>query len=249
MPADGSAAPRFPVPGAPDLDYTVRVSSRARHVRLTVTARDGLVVVVPRGVRVDTERLVALKAAWARRALSRVGDKRALFAAGPEALLPDRVALPLSGIDVAVVCESAGGSSCRAQLRDRTLVVSGPADAEARLAALRRWLSAVARETLPVRLGELAAAHNLAYSAVRVTSARSRWGSCSARGTISLNRTLLFLPPELADAVMLHELAHTRSLDHSARFWSVLEALDPRARVHRRALAEAGALVPAWAEG
>ena len=73
------------------IPFTVRVSARARHVRLTVTARDGLVVVVPRTWRGDSAAVVDAKAAWALRVLGRVADRRRLHVAGPAALLPERI--------------------------------------------------------------------------------------------------------------------------------------------------------------
>jgi len=230
--------------------YSVRVSSRARHVRLTVTARDGLVVVVPAGVLVDAGALVESRRDWALRALAGVAEKRAQFAAGPDALLPARVDLAACGASLSVRYEvSPQRCTARSRTGGETIFVTGAAQAEARLRALRRWLDRAARDFLPQRLAELSATSGLGYSAVRVTSARSRWGSCSARGTISLNRTLMFVPAELCDAVLLHELAHTKVLDHSARFWTLLSTIDPDAKAHRAALRKAGELVPAWAEG
>ena len=85
-----SASPSLPA-------YTVRVSQRARHPRLTVTPRDGLVVVVPKRWRGDPAELVALKRAWAETALAHVAEERALHAAGPDALLPDRIDLRAAG--------------------------------------------------------------------------------------------------------------------------------------------------------
>lgn len=80
-----------------------------------------------------------------------------------------------------------------------------------------------ARLTFPQRLAELARQHGFSYSSVRVTSSRSRWGSCSARGNINLSLWLALLPPHLQDFTMLHELCHTRHMDHSAHFWALLD--------------------------
>lgn len=230
--------------------YTVRVSPRARRIRLTVTAREGLVVVVPQGLRVDADAIVASKQAWADRALSSLAEKRALHLGGPPALLPDIVELRSLGRTLRVYRESEVAASSRVRVRESGdyLVITGPDDPAARVDALSRWLDRGARAWLPIRLSQLAQAHGFEYARVRVTSARSRWGSCSSRGTISLNRTLMFLPPELVDALLLHELAHTRVLDHSPRFWALLGSVDSAATAHRRALKVAGALVPAWAE-
>ena len=82
------------------------------------------------------------------------------------------------------------------------------------------------------RLQELAEKHGLEYNRVTIREQRSRWGSCSHRNTISLNRRLIVLPPELRDYVILHELVHTRVHNHSARFWAELQQHLPAARKH-----------------
>jgi hypothetical protein len=230
-------------------DFTLRRSERARRVRLTVTSRDGLVVVVPSRWRGDASAIVASKREWAERSLASVAERRALLLAGAEALLPHEIDLP--ALRVALPVEYAGRDTSHAVARvsGDSLVVAGAIDdADACLAALRRWLTRFAKESLPPRLDALAAEHGVSPASVRVSSARTRWGSCSARGTVSLNRNVLFLPPHLADALMLHELAHLRVLDHSPRFWSALAAMDPRALEHRAQLKGAGRYVPAWAD-
>ena len=77
---------------------------------------------------------------------------------------------------------------------------------------------------------------------------RTRWGSCSSRRTISLNRNLVFLPEHLVRSLMLHELAHTLVMNHSERYWTALGDLDPEARSHRAQMRQAHRLVPAWAD-
>lgn len=225
--------------------FTVRVSDRARRIRLTVTPRDGLVVVVPRRWRGDPAAIVASKAEWARAALDRIAEERALHAGGPSALLPGEVALPATGECYPVALVAADRAIAREV--GGTLVVRG-ADDEARLGALRRWLDRRARDVLPARLADLARAHGITYARCRTAHTRSRWGSCSARGTISLSRNLLFLEPDLVDALILHELAHIRVMDHSKRFWSELERIDPDAHSHRVRLRDASCSVPPWAD-
>jgi predicted metal-dependent hydrolase len=114
--------------------------------------------------------------------------------------------------------------------------------------ALTRWLDREARAALLPMLDDVAAEAGIAFAGARVRRQRSRWGSCSARATISLSRNLVFLPEHLVRALMLHELAHIRVMDHSPRFWSALLALDPDAYAHRAQMRDAGRGVPAWAE-
>jgi len=92
---------------------------------------------------------------------------------------------------------------------------------------VERHLRAVAAVELPRRTLELAGHHGFEPRGVQIRNQRSRWGSCSARGVLSLNWHLIQLPPEVSDYVLLHELAHLRFLNHSARFWAEVGRICP----------------------
>jgi predicted metal-dependent hydrolase len=106
---------------------------------------------------------------------------------------------------------------------------------------VERWLRRRAMEQLPAELMALAERHGITVTRVSVRNQQSRWGSCSRRGTISLNWRLVQTPPYVREYVLVHELMHRRELNHSARFWRHVAAACPRYVEARRWLRGDGA--------
>lgn len=226
--------------------YAVRVSDRARRVRLVVSARDGLVVVVPRRFpQRSVLPIVEERRAWIERALERVREQREVQEASRG--LPERLELPGIGaaFDVAYVATAARG--VRATFHGTTLRLSGDiADEDACRAALRRFCRSRALAALPPLLSELSAEQGLRFDSVAVRDAKTRWGSCSSRGRIALSWRLAFLPPQLVRHVMLHELVHTMQLDHSPRFHALLAEREPASARLAAELRSSWRHVPGW---
>ena len=99
---------------------------------------------------------------------------------------------------------------------------------------IQKHLLRLASQELPARVLELAAAHDIAVTRVTVRNQKTRWGSCSRRGTISLNWRLVQTPEFVRDYIILHELAHRRQMNHSAKYWEEVARLCPEYLVAER---------------
>ena len=93
--------------------------------------------------------------------------------------------------------------------------------------AIERYLVSLAAAELPARTLELAALHGLKVRRITVRNQKSRWGSCSPRGTVSLNWRLVQTPEFVRDYIVVHELAHLKQMNHSRRFWEEVARLCP----------------------
>ena len=90
-------------------------------------------------------------------------------------------------------------------------------------AAIVRAMKKSAEEFLPPLLSFWAEKYGMKYKKIRISGAKTRWGSCTSRGIISLSCYLMLLPVHLMDYVVLHELAHTREMNHGPKFWELLD--------------------------
>ena len=127
------------------------------------------------------------------------------------------------------------GTQILAEINESESIKSAPVQQIIRdkiLIALRKE----AKGYLPRRLSFLAEKHGFSFSRCKITHASSRWGSCSSSGAISLNIGMMNLPFELIDYVIIHELCHTRHMNHSTAFWSEVAKFDPQYKIHRNEL-------------
>lgn len=139
---------------------------------------------------------------------------------------------------------SGGRNSCR-ERPGRLLVITADSD-EQRRELLKRWLLRKAKQQLPPWLEETSRELALPFSGVSIRGQRTRWGSCSAQRNINLNYALLFLAPDLVRYLFVHELCHTVHLNHSPRYWALVQSKEPHYQTMERALKKAAPEVPVW---
>jgi predicted metal-dependent hydrolase len=224
----------------------VRVSARSRRLTVRVYPGGRVEVTVPRGTRpAAVEGFVARHRPWIDARVAELATRR------PHALqpLPAEVRLQALAETWQVRYLRRRRPGWRA-VGERSLEVYGDPDLAARSrATLRAWLADAARSGLEPWLARLAAEHGLGFARLQLRRQQTRWGSCSRTGTISLNVCLLFQPPAVARYLMLHELCHTRHMNHSDRFWRLVGACEPAYRALDRELTRGWQHVPDWVYG
>lgn len=235
------------LPDGRRLEYRIRSSSRTRNLCLRITL-EGLTVNAPAWLSLSRIMdMVAGKSDWIVGRLTRLAEARSLLDADMK--LPRAITLPSLAESWQVEYRQTAGRNVAAHTsRPAGILVSGPvADNDWCRAALRRWLARRAQEALSPLLAGLAAETGLHFSRLSVRNQRTRWGSCSAAGAISLNCKLLFLPADLVRYVLVHELCHLREHNHTTRYWALLRQHEPEAAALHRRMREAWQHIPSWA--
>lgn len=216
------------MPPRTDIDYAVRRSDRARRVRITVEPDGAVTVTLPRRARErEAAAAVAELRPWIER---RLGEA----AAARERIEARDGTVPYLGTDLVLRPEPG-----RTRVHRRGDVLLVPADDPE--PAIERWFRRQARAEIGPRLDEAVAALGTRYTALTIRNQRTRWGSCSSTGAMSFNWRLLLAPEHVLDYVVWHEACHLQVMDHSRRFWGLLERHRPGYREPRRWLRRHGA--------
>lgn len=216
--------------------YRLRRSQR-RTIGLTIDQR-GLRVGAPVRARLgDIEQLIHQHGQWVLDKLASWRDRPA-----PERLdLTDGTVISVLGAPLTVAIAPAARARWHFAGDTLHLATSAAVDA-AQL--LEKALRDKARALFLERLAHYAPRLGAATPPLRLSSARTRWGSCNHRGGIALNWRLVFMPLPVVDYVVAHELAHLREMNHSPRFWSVVEQLCPDWRARRLELRQLARQLP-----
>jgi len=211
-----------------DIPYTVRRSSRARRVRVNVHAHSGVEVVLPARA---PERAAAAAVSELRPWIEqRLAEARAAMAS-----IAERAGtLPYLGRTLLLVPEP--GRSRVHRSGERLLIPDGDAGP-----AIERFYRRAARAEIAPRLDRASALAGHPYSGLDIRGQRTRWASCSSSGRMSFNWRLLLAPERVLEYVVWHEVCHLEVLDHSPRFWALVERHCPGYREDRRWLARNGA--------
>jgi len=220
------------------IEYRFR-RSRRRTIGMVVDG-EGLSVSAPlRTPWREVERFLHENETWVEKKLAKwAGVKR-----GPLLRGITGETLPLFGEPV--VLEVRAGRRRVEPVEGRLIItVSDPARRNLVLESLLRWLRQFALSALAPRVAHYTARLGLAAPRLAASGARRQWGTCTQGGLIRLNWRLAHLPVELSDYVVAHEVSHLREMNHSGRFWALVESLYPDWRNAREQLEHAGAALP-----
>ena len=211
--------------GSRFVECLLRRSNRARRMNLRVTSRDMAILTLPRRMPwAEGFSFLASQREWLSKktlgfpSITRLED---YFQKGGQIWLdetaqsiewsaPNVSPASLISSEHAVITLKLQGNNLEAELMNSCL--------------------GLARKNLPRRLTELSRLHGLSWKKYRIGNQKSRWGSCSNAGTISLIWRLILLPFEMGNYVLCHELAHLKHMNHSIEFWDFLESLVPGAK-------------------
>jgi predicted metal-dependent hydrolase len=224
-------------------DWQVRISRRARRLSMRVFPGGRVEVVVPPGIGIPAvERFVSRHREWAER------RSRELRLQAPQAVDRRPVSVTLGLLERTWRVEYHAGRSNRVDtLPDSLLRVCTTTLTDRDVSqALVRWLGREATAHLSGLLETVANEVGIDYTRLQLRRQRTRWGSCSTAGTISLNMCLMFQRPAVVRYLMIHELCHRRQMNHSRRYWSLVESLEPHWRALDAELLKGWHHVPAW---
>ncbi|HWF31379.1 MAG TPA: SprT family zinc-dependent metalloprotease [Solirubrobacteraceae bacterium] len=211
-----------------EISYTVRRSSRARNVRVNVHAHAGVEVVLPaRAPDRAAAAAVSELRPWIERRLDEAREALARVAARAGTL-------PYLGDSLELVPQR---GRTRVHRKGAQLLVP---DGDAR-PAIERYYRRAAREEITPRLDRATQLAGSRYTNLSIRAQRTRWASCSAEGAMSFNWRLLLAPERVLEYVVWHEVCHLEILDHSPRFWKLLERRWPGWREDREWLRVNGA--------
>ncbi|MBS0321348.1 MAG: M48 family metallopeptidase [Proteobacteria bacterium] len=218
------------------------VRARRRTIGMQIDL-DGLTVRAPRWVTLsEIEAALTERATWIVRTLAEWrARRRDVYPRVWQTGAP----IYYRGEPLSLALFPARRAGIRADLFDLTVLHPAPGDERKVAGYVTDWLKDEALRLVATRVQGYALAAGRDDPPVKLTNARSEWGSCNQRGEIRLNWRLIQLPPRLADYVVAHEVAHLVELNHSPRFWAVVERLMPGHAAQRRALEEWTALLAA----
>lgn len=209
------------------LEYELRRSKR-RSIGFLI-ADEGLRITAPRWVTLaDIEQAIVEKQQWI---ISKLREKRELAKRRIRATMrwEDGAHLPYLGSHLTLRIAHQGRTAVTHDAEQGILQISLPPDFDEQQLKdrVQSWLQQEAKRIFNQRLPIFAQRLGVTYHSMSLSSAGTRWGSCTSQGKIRLNWRLIHFSPAIIDYVVAHELSHLREMNHSADFWATVESIYP----------------------
>lgn len=248
-------APRQLALHLPKDEFSVRRSLRAKRLRVSINPVGEVEVVAPRNASIrDVQRFVEARETWISHHRNRIQSMRT---AELNSLKPECIDLPAldKSWDVSYILVSR--EQCKNRKFNSSIVTNGSflnlyivndKDIDNQVSKLlKQWLTDVAKRSLIPWLNKVSCNTGIDFNSTKIRGQRTRWASCSAQKNINLNRCMLFLEPEQVNYLMVHELCHTRHMNHSSNFWNLVERHVPGYMHQEKLVNKACFKLPRWA--
>ena|SRR3990167_6113495 len=228
--------------------HKIHHSKRAKRISLRITATQGLEVIVPTRNKIEKGlEFLNQHRVWVEEQAKKM---KWLFQSDGhhDNHLPEKIELKAIDQTIEIIyrpIQSTPCVSCRIEV-NRIIFYGAITDFSVCVPFMMNWLKKQAKKQLKKLIDECAAQYNLPFEKLSIRAQKTRWGSCTASGDIQLNYKLLLLPTELVHYVLVHELCHTKHLNHSKRFWTMVEKFVPNYRDCVRKLKDADQWIPRW---
>lgn len=221
----------------------IKPSKRAKYLRLKIDQQGYVQMVLPQGCPVKQAQAFAeSKRAWIEKSLQSIRQQPIT-----PITLPQRFTFPIVQESWAIDYQEtpSGKLIYTTDADELSLSLSGKVNDQALVFGFFDfWLKERGKRCLPHMLAQVSKDTGLDYSRVTIRKQKTRWGSCSSKKSINLNCKLLFMPASVVRYVMVHELCHTQEMNHSKRFWALVEKHDPDYRHHEALLKQSRDYVP-----
>jgi len=193
--------------------------------------RVGLVVIAPRNAgSAFIESFIARKQNWIRRKL----DKYMAAVNAPTREIKDGATIEYLGRDLVIEVDPKPGKPAMVRLENDRLSVNLDHSGENLKTMIENWYKFQVNVVIKERLEFWSSKMQIGFRGYKTRGQRTRWGSCSRSGNLSFNWKLLKTPVEVIDYVIIHELAHLKQMNHSQRFWALVEKYCPDYKKHRK---------------
>ncbi len=220
--------------------YTLVKSARAKYVRIKISPLGELSVVLPRGIaEKKAHRFLQQKAQWVAKTINQIPILE-------KTTFPKQLDLKLLNEvwDIEYLYVQNDESIQLQEISEGQLRLKGNVkNWDAVKKTLNHWCKKKATPLFHSMLEKIAEEHGFHFNRLSVRSQKTRWGSCSHSKNINLNSKLLFMPKNIVEYVMIHELCHTLEMNHSSNFWKLVEDCDPEFKQNRNTLKQHGKAV------